>query len=145
MQQPTSEPNNRILSGRLGVFWIYHGTILDWSRPWKDVLEIEEVRDLPLSHLEVWNKFREKQSDLFEEYEEVPRGRILMTSRPRRVITYSSRHVIRSSHWQKTITCAFNWRQDEVLFRHDQHYEPANKTNPNQYLPHLKYKDNYNA
>jgi hypothetical protein len=113
----------------LGIFWIVDGKVLKESKPFLKVKSQEGIRDLDVSHYEIWeNRFK---MDIQMEYELSLRGRILMLEN-HQILIISCQQFMKSLTLQEKVITSFHLSGSNYRITTDLHYEhPSGK----EYLP----------
>ena len=109
---------------RVGIFWYHKDKLIIESAPADEPKVIAGFADLDVSHYQVWEKMRAKYSDLrFFEYEEVPRGRVVMKAKGPLFVVYGSRALVNDGLFRAEIIKHFHLPANRTRFVSDAHYE----------------------
>jgi hypothetical protein len=109
-------------SGRVGVFWIYQGTILAASFPLKDGEEYGDAINGGVDHVDFWPKLQAQHPELRGlEYEEVPRGRVVFMKQAKKYHVYRDK-TLSGPVSKRAVIQEFALAGAKVLFRTDPHY-----------------------
>ena len=111
--------------GKVGIFWVYRGTVL--GRPVK--LEAGEAFgefiDSPEGHVHVWeetNGFSQQFPELAgRDYETVPRGRVLFNCDEKQFVVYLD-SVLMNDETKVALKTAFSLEDADCTFLADSHY-----------------------
>jgi hypothetical protein len=116
----------------IGIFWvdpIKKKIELTFAEP-ADSIELEPGSEFitgPLGHYAIWEQYKrngllpEKWKD--QEYEYVPRGRVLHDIKKKRFKVFSSQELAQSSWFREAIIKEFNLPSGKTSFFGDEHYE----------------------
>jgi len=111
----------------VGIFWIHDGRLLPpgavgTSEPARTCEEVQGFKDSRYAHVTAWPEVREHDPGLQHvEYEQVPRGRVIMSGRAFRVFLPPNMADDRSV--RREIMRAFNLPSDGTEFIGDEHYQ----------------------
>jgi hypothetical protein len=112
-------------SGKIGIFWIYHGEVL--ARPIfiEDGESQGDLIDSPDSHVHAWDDpdgFMRDYHELMERnYEDIPRGRVLYESNEDRYVIYLD-ECLMNARDKAALKKAFSLSKEDCVFRSDPHY-----------------------
>jgi hypothetical protein len=80
--------------------------------------------DLPTSHYEYWDRVQAEIPELkIYEYEDIPRGRVVLKSENSQYIVYSSKVLVKDKTFRNRIIKAFCLPMNHTTFVSDLHYE----------------------
>ncbi len=110
---------------KIGIFWFYKNTVLgvaeDISQGFKGY---NGLIDSNFDHVNVWETLELKKQfpELKNmEYEQIPRGRILYSTKQNKHIIYMDKTLFQSPTKQK-VTDFFNINLNQVMWKKDPHY-----------------------
>ena len=110
----------------VGIFWIHDGRLLPPSAAGTSELartceDVQGFRDSRYAHVTAWPEVRKHDPGLLHvEYEQVPRGRVIMSSRTFRV--FLPPKMVNNQTVRRLIMRAFNL-PDGAEFIGDEHYQ----------------------
>ncbi|MDP4642849.1 MAG: hypothetical protein NWS71_00225 [Opitutales bacterium] len=108
----------------IGIFWYHEGHLLFHAEPALKAPSTEGFADVDISHYEYWEVLQSKNPKLkVYEYEDIPRGRVVMQSKGAEFIAYSSEALIQNESFRDTLIEQFKLPQKNVRFIQDSHYE----------------------
>ena len=110
----------------IGLFWVLpmKNKVVGEKIPLREASHApSQFKDIEKSHDEVWDKNKEKWGHGFDEYFEVPRGRLLFDAKKRKFILISSAKIIKDPEIVQKILSYFNVSQFEPILKTDMHYE----------------------
>jgi hypothetical protein len=118
------------MKSKIGIYWYFEDKLIVYSENASSVKSVEGFADVEMSHDEVWETVKLKYSNLRTyEYEEIPRGRIVMNSESNEFIVYGSRKVIENSSFRKLVSREFQLDEGQTRFKQDFHYEDPEEIN----------------
>ena len=111
---------------RIGIFWVYKGTVIGRARP---LIECEEnvpgLLDSPDSHIGLWEQTPDFVIPFPElrgvEYQSVPRGRVLYSTTEKTAIVYLDA-ALHTPQAQRAIRNFFQLEESAVSWKTDAHY-----------------------
>lgn len=110
---------------KIGIFWVYKNTVLgiteDISQGFKGY---NGLIDSNFDHVNIWEMLELKKQFLElqnMEYEQIPRGRILFSSKQNKHIIYMDKTLFESAIKQK-IAEFFDVNLSQVIWKKDPHY-----------------------
>jgi hypothetical protein len=119
--QRASKPA-RTRKPEVGVFWVFKGRLLKFTKPLEQGYDNGEVVDTDDNHLDVWPKLQMALPQLrVLEYEDVPRGRVLFHKAARRFGVYMDKR-LHVQHVKRKIVAAFQLPTSTTDFLTDPHY-----------------------
>jgi len=110
----------------VGIFWIHNGKLLppgatETSEPAATCIEVQGFRDSRFAHASAWPEVRMHEPGLEHvEYEQVPRGRVIMSDRVFRV--FLPPRMVNDQSVRQLVVRAFNL-PDGTEFIGDEHYQ----------------------
>lgn len=109
---------------QIGIFWYYKEQLIIHSSPAAKVKVIQGFADLATSHYQYWETLRltDPKLDLYE-YEEIPRGRVVMKAEGPQYLVYSSRQMMKDNAFRARVLQRFHLPEDQTIFESDAHYE----------------------
>ena len=112
------------MKSKVGIYWYFDSKLIVYAEDVTSVKPVEDFADVEMSHYEFWETVKLKYSDLRTyEYEEIPRGRIVMNSESNEFIVYGSSKVIENPSFRKLVFREFQLDQGQTRFKQDFHYE----------------------
>jgi hypothetical protein len=118
------------LEPQVGIFWYHDGQLMYYSEPAGIAPSSDGFSDVDVSHYEYWDILRSRSPELKAyEYEEVPRGRVVMDAERSLFIAYSSGALIGDEVFQNELIEQFKLPRDKVRFKQDPHYEDPSTIN----------------
>jgi hypothetical protein len=127
----------------VGIFWFHKGTLLPVVTPLAEAEQRGSKRDSPLAHVREWPRVvRRYQAEhpilTVCEYEEIPRGRIILDTADGVFTVYMDPILFRDGERQQgprpevraALVAAFGLADEQVAFRTDPHYDTAFWTAP---------------
>ena len=113
---------------KVGIFWYYKNNLIVNCQRTDMVKNIDGFLDLPTSHYDYWNNVCSEIPELrIYEYEEIPRGRVVMKSEASQYIVYSSKSLAKDKDFRIKIIKKFSLPPNNTSFVSDLHYEDPNK------------------
>lgn len=110
---------------KIGIFWVYKNTVLgiteDISQGFKGY---NGLIDSNFDHVNIWEMLELKKQFLElqnMEYEQIPRGRILFSSKQNKHIIYMDKTLFESAI-KKHIAHFFNFNINQATWKKDLHY-----------------------
>ena len=111
---------------RVGIFWLFDGQLIIDSTPVPDAEPYGVRMTHAISHIDHWTKLQERgKVPGYVEYEEPPRGRVVMDTQTQRWIIYADVCIRQSAMASSEIFGSFNLPTDKTDFRNDGHYRCA--------------------
>ncbi len=112
---------------KVGIFWYYKKSLVVNCQRVDLVDNIDGFLDFHTSHYDYWNTVCTEIPELgIYEYEEIPRGRVVMKSEDSLCIVYSSKALINDKDFKSKIIEKFSLPIKNTSFVSDQHYEDPN-------------------
>jgi len=108
---------------QVGIFWILSGGLLAFGAPYSEGEKYGDFINTPAGHYETWEKLRRASNKLPEDYTAYPRSRIVYSIKDQKFLVYINRKHLRDERITKLITEEFRLPVDQVVFKHDHHYE----------------------
>ena len=109
---------------KIGIFWYWNNEVLGISHDFtpSDIDSIG-LADSNYAHVEYWKIIQSSSKDLkYMEYEEVPRGRAIFSSKLNKIIIYLDRSLLIRSKIEK-IARFFEANSEQIVIRSDPHYK----------------------
>lgn len=110
---------------RLGIFWVFHGSVFGRARPLTEGCERwPGLLDSPDDHITIWEDRTLKKpsaSLAHMDYTEVPRGRVIFSTKKNRAIIYRDGS-LSSPTVKKRIRAFFDLQSTPVVWERDPHY-----------------------
>ena len=112
------------MESKIGIYWYYESKLIVYAEDISLVKPVEGFLDVDMSHYEFWDTVKEKDpSKRRFEYEDIPRGRIVMDIKKEKFIVYGSGKLIEDNQFQKAIIEEFSLPKEQTVFKQDFHYE----------------------
>ncbi len=112
------------MKSKIGIYWYYNGKLIVYAEDASSVKPVEGFLDVDMSHYEFWDIVKKKDSSKRNfEYEDIPRGRIVMDIKKEKFIVYGSRKLIEDNQFNKAIIGEFSLPKEQTVFKQDFHYE----------------------
>jgi len=112
------------MESKIGIFWYFESKLIVYAEDISSVKPLEGFLDVDMSHYEFWDAVKEEDpSKQRFEYEDIPRGRIVMNSESNEFIVYGSRKVIENPSFRKLVFQEFQLDEGQTRFKQDFHYE----------------------
>ena len=108
----------------IGIYW-YHGErLIVHSELAGEVKVVEGFADVDRFHYEYWETVRLKNPKLSSfEYEDVPRGRVVMKAEGPSFLAYGSTRLIEDPKFRERLLAEFKLPKNGTTFLADPHYE----------------------
>lgn len=108
----------------VGIFWILSDlSVCHFSEDLMAQSNGRQFHDSELAHVRLWQKVVEAHKEcLGLEYEEVPRGRILFSYKPRVFLAYVCDDFIKNEVVRKNLKEAFGLDGQKIKWVTDEHY-----------------------
>lgn len=112
---------------KIGIFWYYDQKLMVKASALTEVKPVAGYADYEVTHHEVWDSLRFSNPELFDdEYDEVPRGRVIFNANQNLFYVYSSAKLISDRIFQGKVLEQFILPRAKTIFKADEHYEPPN-------------------
>ncbi len=113
------------MNQKIGIFWYYNNKVIGKTY---NLLEAEKYGDFLspiLGHYDYWNQIQKALPELYyEEYEYIPRGRIVYDTTKDHFVLLSSKKIIKNKTILKAIKEFFSIPEDaKFVAKSDLHYE----------------------
>jgi hypothetical protein len=107
----------------VGIFWLVNGRLIIDSTQVSGAESYGDCLTHARSHLKYWTELQRKGVVPPEvEYEELPRGRVVMDGKTGRFIVWGDRCILRRKSLRKQVLTSFHLVDCEADFRSDEHY-----------------------
>jgi hypothetical protein len=111
----------------IGIFWFYQDTLICKKMPLAESqLDSLGFHDSPFQHIQEWEVktiYLANHPELFgTEYQELPRGRVVYSSKKRMFTVYADKACLTKKAKNKIIEY-FNLPKEKTVFRSDPHYQ----------------------
>ena len=115
----------KFMDGKVGIFWYFKNKVLGDAYELANADEYGEILGPKLGHYEFWPEIQNKELDLqFEEYEYIPRGRVMFNTEKQQFILISSKKIVKNKEAIKAIKTFFALPEDaKCVLKTDLHYE----------------------
>ena len=113
------------MTPKVGIFWIYNNQIIGKTYSLSEAEEYGDFLSPILGHYEYWEEIQKQVPELYyEEYENIPRGRIVYNRINKKFVLLSSKKIIRSRSAIAAIKAFFSIPDNTKLIKKsDFHYE----------------------
>ena len=101
----------------IGIFWIVDGNLIAKKVNLTEIEELNGFKDSGLSHFFE----REKMGFEIDEYDKLPRGRIVYDVFNGKFLIYTAKEIIKNENYKQWILDFFNIKRD-YKFIYDEHY-----------------------
>lgn len=121
--------------GQVGIFWFHEGLLMPVLSPVHEAERRGRMLDSPLAHVKEWPRLVARYKAavpmrLILEYDQVPRGRVILDADTRTFIVYLDQALFvqrvkgerPDAQVRDAILDAFALRRERVVFRTDPHY-----------------------
>ena len=97
------------MESKIGIYWYFESKLIVYAEDVSSVKSVEVFLDVDMSHYEFWDTVKEKDpSNRRFEYEDIPRGRIVMDIKKEKFIVYGSGKLIEDNQFKKAIIGEFS-------------------------------------
>lgn len=112
----------------IGIFWYHRGTLISYSESASKIKIVEGFADVCVSHLSHWEEVKRENPSLIPyEYEEIPRGRIVMKRKGPQFRVYVTPEMISDEKFKKKVLLRFKLPLAWTVFVGDDHYDDPSK------------------
>ena len=85
------------MTPKVGIFWIYNNQIIGKTYTLSEVEKYGDFLSPILGHYEYWEEIQKQVPELYyEEYENIPRGRVVFDRIKNKFVLLSSKKIIRN-------------------------------------------------
>lgn len=111
---------------KIGIFWVYKKRVIGKHRELREGNEnVPGLIDSPDAHVDLWEKDKIYIGQFPElrgtEYQTIPRGRILYSTKSKKMIVYMDK-TLHSSDTKKVIADFFDLNYVKIAWKTDGHY-----------------------
>jgi len=118
----TKSGQSKRLTGKVGIFWVFHGRVLAATYNLADGEDYGDAVNGRTDHVHYWPKFQEQHPALRElEYQDVPRGRVLFMKPSEKFHVYLDK-ALRAEKIKRAICQEFELPVAKTKFLSDSHY-----------------------
>jgi hypothetical protein len=115
------------VAGEVGIFWILDNRLIQNSIPWHDAawvdIDGDHVYNFPVDHYSFWERLKIHVPAIADiEYDEIPRGRVILNKTVRTFYVYGPKKEIKSKKIQDLIKTGFSLYGKKIVFKSDPHY-----------------------
>ena len=113
------------MNQKVGIFWIYRNKIIGKTYTLSEAEKYGDFLSPILGHYEYWEEIQKQVPELYyEEYENIPRGRVVFDRIKNKFVLLSSKKIIRSKSAVTAIKAFFSIPDNTKLIKKsDFHYE----------------------
>ena len=113
------------MNQKVGIFWIYKNKIIGKTYRLSEAERYGDYLSPILGHYDYWKEIQRRVPELYyEEYENIPRGRVVYNMPEDQFILLSSKNIIKNQSVVKAIKEFFSIPNNTKLIRKsDFHYE----------------------
>ena len=112
------------MKSKIGIYWYFESQLIVYAEDASSVKPVEGFSDVEMSHYEFWDTVKKKDpSKRNFEYEDIPRGRIVMDTKKEKFIVYGSSKLIEDNQFKTTVIAEFSLPKEQTVFKQDFHYE----------------------
>ena len=117
------------IQAKVGIFWYYKNKVIGKTYSFSDAERYGDFISPVLGHYDYWEEIQKQLSELYyEEYENIPRGRVAYDLKKDCFVLLSSRKIISSKSAVKAIKVFFSIPENSRLIKKcDFHYEIKEK------------------
>ncbi len=113
------------MTPKVGIFWIYRNKIIGKTYSLSEAEKYGNFLSPILGHYEYWEEIQKLEPKLYyEEYENIPRGRVVYNMIKKQFVLLSSKSIIKNQSVVKAIKEFFSIQDNTKLIKKsDFHYE----------------------
>ena len=113
------------MNSKIGIFWYYKNKVIGKTYNLSEAEKYGDFLSPVLGHYDYWKEIQKEVSELYyEEYEYIPRGRIVYDTKNEHFVLLSSKKMIKNKTALKAIKVFFSITEDtKLITRSDLHYE----------------------
>ncbi len=117
---------------KVGIFWVYKNTVIGKTRELDDGEEnVPGLIDSPDNHVDLWERnpyfFIPFPELVGTEYQDVPRGRVIHSTKDKKTIIYMDK-VLHTEQTKQIISDFFQLSNTDILWKTDKHYTTESGT-----------------
>lgn len=113
------------MNQKIGIFWYYNNKVIGKTYNLSEAEKYGDFLSPILGHYDYWEKIQKEFPELYyEEYEYIPRGRIVYDTTKNHFVLLSSKKIIKNIIILKAIKVFFSIPEDaKFVTKSDLHYE----------------------
>lgn len=108
---------------KIGIFWVIKGKVVGLAIPMTEVEPFGDFVDVDVAHADYWEGKKTQWGHPYEEYFEVPRGRVLFSVKEKVFRIISSSKILGNQRLLEKINGFFCLNAQKTTIMQDLHYE----------------------